>query len=212
MSVNLEKATTRNLLDGLRSYLTTFETQRDQVREGEAPLLTDSMEHHLQLQSFGDVLPRLQYYSFVILLTLIVEARLSVFCNTMHEEHGLPCGLEGRGGDLLERARGFLQREVRLEPPGDLWRWLSDLSQVRDCIVHSAGNLNMLDPADRREIVSAAKRRPGLAVVSDDQLFNRAPHPSLRLEQVLHVEAAFCLEAVTAAQGVFGYLYQHRDA
>lgn len=211
MSADLEKATTRNLLDGLRSYLTTFDAQHEQVRRIEASALTDSREHHLQLIHFSDALPRLQHYSFVALLALTVEARLTVFCKTLQHQYGLSPGIDGLRGDLLARAQGFLSEHLPLEPPADLWRWLVDLANVRACVVQAAGNVTLLNGKDRRELAAVVKRRPGLAIAPDYILFNLAPHQTLQSEQVLHIRTPFCSDAVTAAQGLFGYLYQHRD-
>ncbi len=211
MSIDLEKATTRQLLDGLRSYLTTFEAQHEAVRELDVSAITDSREQHLQMVHFVEVLPQLQHYAFVALLTLTFEARLTVFCKTLQEEHSFSPGIEGLRGVLLNRARAFLLEHLQLEPPGDLWRWPFDLARVRDCIVHRAGNVSMLDAVERRDLTAVIKRRPGLSIAPDHFLFNRAPHPTVQAEQVLRVDTVFCLEAVTAAQGLFGYLYQHRD-
>jgi hypothetical protein len=211
VSVDLERATTRQLLDGLRSYLTTFDAQQDGVRRTEVSAITDSREQHVQMVHFSDALPSLQHYSFVTLLTLIVEARLTVFCKTLQEEHSFSPGIDGLRGHVLGRAHSFLTEHLQLTPPADLWRWLSDLTHVRDCIVYCAGNVKMLDIRDRRELSAVVKRRPGLSITPDHLLFNRAPYPTLHPEEVLRVGAPFCLEAVTAAQGLFGYLYQHRD-
>ena len=41
MSADLDKATTRNFLDGLRSFVTTFDEQRDVAREQDALALTE---------------------------------------------------------------------------------------------------------------------------------------------------------------------------
>lgn len=211
MSVHSEKATTRNLLDGLRSFLTTFDEQRNGVRREESRTLSDSREHMLNTASFDDALPQLQRYSFVILLTLIVEARLTVFCETLQLEHGISPGIDGLRGSLLDRARGFLSEHFELEPPEDLWRWLLDLSRVRDCIVRYAGNLDLCDPTERRHLTAVAKRRPGLEIRSDRTLFHRVAKLSFHSKQVLKVDTTFCLDTVTAASGLFGYLYQHRD-
>ncbi len=211
MSVHAEKITTRNLLEGLRSFLTTFDQQRSSVRGNESRAITDSREHVLHGANFDHALPRLQHYSFVVLLTLVVEARLAVFCETLQLEHGISPGIDGLRGGLLQRVRSFLSEHFELEPPEDLWRWIQDLARVRDCIVRFAGNPDLCEPADRRQIEAIVKRRPGLGIKSDPVLFHRAPRLSLRSPQLMDVETAFCLEAVTAASGLFGYLYQHRD-
>lgn len=211
MSIHAEKITTRNLLDGLRSFLTTFDQQRDSVRRDESRAITDSREHSLHSANFDQALPRLQHYSFVVLLTLVVEARLAVFCETLQLEHGISPGIDSLRGGLLQRARGFLSEHFELEPPEDLWRWMQDLARVRECIVRFAGNPDLCDAADRRQIDAIVKRRAGIDIKSDPILFHRVPTLSLRSRHLIDVETAFCLDAVTAASGLFGYLYQHRD-
>ncbi len=211
MSVDLEKATTRNLLDGLRSYLTTFETQRDSIRRVENPAAADFRDGRVHPVHFGDLLPRLQSYSFVTLLTLIVEARLTVFCRTVQRDYALGTGIDDLEGDLFARALTFLSRSLRLALPQDLWRWLSDLMLIRDCIVHTGGSIEALSRNDRVEINSIVRRRPGLTVETDNLLFSHRPRSGSHSQQVLRVDLEFCSDAVTAAQGLIGYLYQHRE-
>jgi hypothetical protein len=210
MSVNLDKATTRNLLDGLRSYIATFEDQRDAAREQDALALTESREHHAHAILFGDALPRLQTYSFITLLTVIFESRLTVYCRTVREDHGLPRCLTDFEGQFLERAWSFLTEEVQARPPTELWRWAQDIFTVRTCIVESAGNVGLMDQPSQRALQQVVRRRPGLGIEPDEILFNCAPHASLRSEYIVRVDTEFCLEAVTAIQGLFGFLYQHR--
>ncbi len=210
MSVDLDKATTRNLMDGLRSYVATFEDQRDAARAQDALALTESREHHTEAILFGDALPRLQTYSFITLLTVIFESRLTVYCRTVHEDHGLPLYLTDLEGSFLQRAWSFLTEQVKARPPTELWRWTQDVFLVRDCIVENAGNVGLMDRASQRALQQVVRRRPGLCIEPDEILFNCAPHASLRTENVLGIESEFCLEAVTAAIGLFGFLYQHR--
>jgi hypothetical protein len=210
VSIDIEKATTRNLLDGMRSYLTTFQAQQKGLYD-EGATLQSSREFRTSAVTFGAALPRLQHYSFVALLTMIVEARLTVFCRSLQEEHGFSPGIDGLSGDLLSRSRTFLSQNLDIDPPADLWRWLSDLARVRDCIVRTAGSVALLNHLDRREMTLITKRRPGIAVDTGHQLFSRTPRVTLQPELALQIDAGFCMEAVTAAQGLFGYLYQHRD-
>jgi len=210
MSVNLDKATTRNLLDGLRSYVATFEDQRDAARAQDALALTESSEHHAHAILFGEALPRLQTYSFITLLTVIIESRLTVYCRTVREDHGLPRYLTDFEGQFLSRAWSFLTEEVQARPPAELWNWAQDIFTVRDCIVENAGNVSLMDQPSQRALQQVVRRRPGLGIARDEILFNCAPHASLRAEYVLGVETEFCTEAVTATQGLFGFLYQHR--
>jgi hypothetical protein len=61
------------------------------------------------------------------------------------------------------------------------------------------------------EINSIVRRRPGLAVETDSLLFSLRPQSGSPSQQILRVELEFCSDAVTAAQGLIGYLYQHRE-
>ncbi|UCD23157.1 MAG: hypothetical protein JSW51_08830 [Gemmatimonadota bacterium] len=210
MSADLDRATTRNFLDGLRSFVTTFDEQRDVAREQDALALTESREHHPHAILFGDLLPRLQTYSLVTLLTVVLKARLAVFCKAVHQDHGLDKTLDDMDGTFLERVHIYLRDVVQAEPPVDLWRWAEELVLLHACIVDSAGNPDLMNKFDRRVLQQIVRRRPGLALEHDDLLFSRSPHLSQRSQPVLVIDTEFCMEAVTAAQGLFGYLYQHR--
>ena len=210
MSADLDKATTRNFLDGLRSLVTVFEGQRDAAREQDALALTESREHHPHAILFGDLLPRLQTYSFVTLLTVILKARLAVFCRAVRQDHGLEQSLDDMDGTFLEKVHTYLRDVVQAEPPEDLWHWTEELVSLHTCIVEAAGNPDLMSKFDRRVLQQIVRRRPGLALEQDDLLFSRAPHLSQRPQPALVIDTEFCMEAVTAAQGLFGYLYQHR--
>jgi hypothetical protein len=210
MSVDLDKATTRNLMDGIRSYVATFADQGDAAREQDALALSESREHHTEAVLFGDALPRLQTYGCITLLTVIFESRLTVYCRTVREDHDLPRYLTDFEGPFLQRAWSFLTEEIEARPPTELWRWTQDVFMVRDCIVENAGNVGLMDQASQRALQQVVRRRPGLRIEPDKLLFNCAPHASLHTDYVLGVECEFCLDAVTAAMGLFGFLYQHR--
>ena len=211
MAADLDRATTRNFLDGLRFFLTTFDDQRDAAREEDALALTESREHHAHAVLFGDLVPRLQRYSFVLLLTMILEARIAVFCRTLCQDHDLSYTLDDMQGNFLERVRTFLQEVVQAQPPADLWRWVEDLMLLRSCIADAAGNVSMMSQADGRRVRSVVQRRPGLALEPDDLLFSRTLLVARQTDTVLAVHSEFCLDAVTAAQGLFGYLYQQPE-
>jgi hypothetical protein len=112
-------------------------------------------------------------------------------------------------GDFIARVRTFLKEVGELQPPTELWRWMEDLMLLSHCISDAAGNLSMMGPAERRRVQNVVQRRPGLALEPDDVLFSRGPLLPRQAETVLVVHNEFCLDAVTAAQGLFGYLYQH---
>ncbi|UCG86047.1 MAG: hypothetical protein JSW71_19410 [Gemmatimonadota bacterium] len=210
MSVDLDKATTRNFLDGLRSFLATFDDQRDTAREVDALALTESREHHPHAVLFEDVVPRLQHYSFIVLPTVILEARLAILCKTLCQDHGLSPSLDDMDGSFIDRVRRFLKDVVRVQPPPDLWRWVEDLALLRTCIADAAGNPNMLGQSEQHRLQNLVRRRTGLTLEPDDLLFSRSPLLAQHAETVLLVRSEFCLDAVTAAQGLFGYLYQHQ--
>lgn len=88
---------------------------------------------------------------------------------------------------------------------------MRDLFLVRDCIIDGDGRLGALDAPQRRTLVRVVRVRPGLSIERHEVLCNPMPHPSLRPQEILAVTRDFCTETVTAAQGLFGYLYQHRD-
>jgi hypothetical protein len=210
MSADLDKATTRNFLDGLRSFMATFDDQRDAAREDDAIALTESREHHTQAVLFGDLVQRLQCYSFVVLLVVILRARLAVFCKTLHRDHGLAQRLDDMEGEFLERVEAYITDVVGVQPPRDLWAWARDLVLLENCIGQAAGSVSIVGQRERRILQQIVRRRPGLSLEPDDLLFSRSPELIKHAEIVLVIETEFCSESVTAVQGLFGYLYQHQ--
>lgn len=211
MSVHLERATTRNLLDGLRAYISTFDAQLEAAHQEDATAVTESGEYSSRATQFSDVLPRLQHYGFVTHLSLIIEARLSVFRQVMREELDLPPENTGATGGFLDHIHAFVTKHLEAEPPEDLWRWMTDIALVKDLITQHAGSVTSLPDPKRRTLALVVRRRPGLEIGPDNRLYSPVPHTSRRTEQVLSIRRDFCVEAVTAAQGLFGYLYTHRE-
>jgi hypothetical protein len=208
MSADLDRATTRNFLEGLRSFVATFEAQRDAAREQDALLITESREHHAHAIPFGELVTRLQYYSFVVLLTATLEARLAVYCRTLCQEHGISYTISGADGSFIDRVRDFLKEVIQAQAPTEMWRWMEDLAVLRTCIADAAGNPSLLVPTARRKVESVVRRRSGLALDRDHLLFSRSLPLPQHAETVLVVRREFCWDAVTAVQGLFGYLYQ----
>ena len=211
MSVHLERATTRNLLDGLRAYISTFELQLDAAHREDALAITESGEHIAHATRFSDVLPRLQHYGFVTLLALIIEARLSLFWKVAREEYETVPHPEPTPAEFLERVHSFIIEHLEAEPPEELWQWIMDIAAVKDCVARYAGSVTSLPEPARRGLNRIVRHRPGLEISPDDRLHTPLPHASRRVEQVLSIKRDFCLEGVTAAQGLFGYLYTHRE-
>lgn len=103
MSIDLEKMTTRNLLDGLRWYATTFDEQERRARREEDTALFDAPSHHARPPTFGDLLPRLLPYGFVVHLAMIIKARLRVFAEAVRIEHDVARRVTEFEGPFLEQ-------------------------------------------------------------------------------------------------------------
>ena len=154
MSVHLERATTRNLLDGLRAYITTFDAQLDAAHREDSLASTQSGEHMARATQFSDVLPRLQHYGFVTLLALIIEARLAAFWKVAREEHDAVPSPEPPPAEFLARVHAFITEYLEAEPPEDLWQWIGDIAVVKDCVARYAGSVTSLPEPERRGLNS----------------------------------------------------------
>ena len=80
-------------------------------------------------------------YSFVVLLYVHVESKLSELCDTIRKARFLPIGSTDLRGSVLERTKRYLFRFASFQQGSADWNAIDELTKVRDCIVHTNGNV-----------------------------------------------------------------------
>lgn len=107
-------------------------------------------------------------YSFVVLLYLIIEDRLRQACNLIQKIRALPIRAKDLRGDTLEQCMIFLDKLVGIQRQSiSTWQRISDLSKIRNCIVHSSGRVE--ESRDKDYLKLLAKQENSLIDLSDNE-------------------------------------------
>lgn len=199
---DFDRSTTHSLLEGLRSYLGTYDAQLDAVRRDDAAVRANG--DHAHLLFFSEVFPRLFGYAYLVQLSLIIEARIAALAKSRGAPH--PAGWNR--SDAVGRIEAYLTRLTHASPPPhELFEWVVDVMLLRDCIVHAAGRVDAMESGDRSDLEALVRRRPGLGIELDASFYEPVAQPATEHARILRIEREFCVEAVTAVQGLFGHLY-----
>jgi hypothetical protein len=166
--INSFEFETTHLLNALTDYHKQMETQLQFKRITEVisaksltPRDLDAIEgmidgvwwRNVQFQHF-------LRYSFVVLLHLAIEDRITKFCNLMGEKQNLPIRMKELSGDDIKRAKNYLHKISHI--PEVNWIPIEDLAKVRNCIVHAMGDVKL--SSDGNYLRQLASKNIGLSI------------------------------------------------
>ncbi len=206
MIINMFRLETEGLFRGLADY--------HQVLEAQIPILQakeyDSVQNWAEEAGIEDALldlevddlrwaydyyfPRSLRYSFVVLLFLVVEKQLTEFCKTMHVRHNLPIKVNDLKGDFIERAKTYIHKLAGISPVTG-WAKIEDLSVVRNCIVHTMGDVE--SSRDKVRIINMVSAQVGLSMGNKE----------FGDQNSLQISADFCSNAVKNVRAFFDELF-----
>jgi hypothetical protein len=133
-------------------------------------------------------------YSFVVLLQITIETRLRAACNEIAKRRELM--FKERKGSPIERASTFLKKVAQI----DLEDWmakqeLNDFQKVRDCIVHTNGQVELSRDKDR--LTELTKNNIGISIndegflVIDRNYCGRILDTAKKFFEELYIAAGF---------------------
>jgi hypothetical protein len=117
--------------------------------------------------------PSIIRYSFVVQLHILLETRLKAICDEISKRKGLGLKESDFKGSPIERVCVFLEKVMKLPvKEHSTWEWLKNLQKVRDCIVHSNGNIEL--SRDKKYLIDLCRnKRIGLSVESGTLMIDR---------------------------------------
>jgi hypothetical protein len=200
MKIDFFRADIESNLDMLRSYQHDMDNQLAKIQKEESDRIDailaridDEGEREMYLASAGDeyhythevMFPRSHRYSFIVLLYLNLEDILTRFCERIKERDGRALRVSHLKGDIVERSKLYLHKFAEIPNiPDQIWDSIDDLSKVRNCIVHTLGQV---EPSrDRQRLHDLAKMGRGLSIGDADLDRGR-----------LVLEPVFCERAVS---------------
>lgn len=120
-------------------------------------------QRHLENLYDLDLRPSLRY-SFLVLLHVVFETQLRVFCNDIKNQRPLPnIAMKDLRGSPIDQGFMFLTRLAGLSV-GDFpeWEHLRTLQKIRDCIVHCYGQVS--DSKDSTFLRDLAGKGVGVSI------------------------------------------------
>ena len=170
------------VLNMLRDYQLEMELQLSDMQKDEAAridailkTIEDDEERYLQESAIGDeyhytyevMFPRSQRYSFIVLLYLNLENLLTRFSDGIKKRDGLQIRANDLKGDIIARSRMYLHKIAKIpDLSQNAWENIEDLSKVRNCIVHTLGEVAL--SSDQKRIRDIATQNVGVSIGDSD--------------------------------------------
>jgi hypothetical protein len=132
-------------------------------------------------------------YSFVVLLHILLETQLRVFCADVQIQRGLPeVSVRDFRGSAVEQAELFLSKLAGVKPQEfPEWEHLRTLQKLRDCIVHTYGSVS--DSRDQKFLRELSTKAIGVSIGHDDRL---------------SLDKAFCEQQLVNLRNLFQQLFK----
>jgi hypothetical protein len=116
------------------------------------------------------MIPRNFRYSGLVLLLTTIETALLELCRELRDSRSLPLAVSDLSARPIHiRALKYLQKVAGVEVPASRFRQtLKDLVIVRNCIVHAAGNVNLMREPSPQKVRAAVMRLDGINLSAND--------------------------------------------
>jgi len=140
----------------IQDYFDMIEGQLDAVRKLEEKKIPQNPPPGLSEEEYADWQSEISWfeeryerdfpskvrYSFLVLLYIIVETRLRDTCNEITKRKNLVFEESDFRGSAIERVKIFLNKAVKIPAcRQETWQGLKDFQKIRDCIVHTNGQI-----------------------------------------------------------------------
>ncbi len=137
--------------------------------------------------------PNTLHYSYIVLLFITIEDCLNKTCDLLHQANKLPLRAKDLRGDAIGQCMRFLDKLAGI-PRDDLLYWpqISDLSQIRNCIVHTSGHIEL--SRDKKHLLELVQKQPDALKLSEHENHE---------DRVLVVEHSYCMHSTENARNFF---------
>ncbi len=120
---------------------------------------------------------------------------MTQLCKVVQEKHNLPIKANDLRGDIIERSKTYIHKVARVSMDGVDWTKVSDLSIVRNCIVHTMGEIT--ESKDNAHLQKMASANIGLSI-GDDKFFDSGR---------LQISKGYCSKVVREMQAFFDQIF-----
>ena len=108
-------------------------------------------DYAIQLDQFERSFPQILRFSLLVTLMNTVEDSIVTLCHGVRQILGLREKFKLRGSDVIKRAIKYLERNTGIDRKEyeDLYNFVDNLRNLRNCVVHSKGNIRWRKPAEQ---------------------------------------------------------------
>ncbi|MGA2261699.1 MAG: hypothetical protein ABSH28_09710 [Acidobacteriota bacterium] len=130
-------------------------------------------------------------YSFIVLICVLLETRLSEACDKIQSRNQLPLRATALKRDILKQVKLYLKKVVGLDLNNTTWEKIDFVKAVRNCIVHAAGSVDK--SRDAEKLKQGKNRWPGFQIDEDSNIM---------------LEKEFSQFALSASEQLFDEIFQ----
>jgi hypothetical protein len=166
-------------LNNLKDYVALMEIQLQQVREAARAKIPQnpaglSNEDFSQWQReifshesrFEKDFPVKARYSFIVLLSIIIENSIRDICDVISERRSFFLKEKDFKGAPLDRLKTYLIKVAQVALPDKmLLQELNDIQNVRNCIIHTNGYVEL--SRDKKRLTQLARDAKGIDIDAD---------------------------------------------
>jgi hypothetical protein len=116
--------------------------------------------------------PQVARRSFVVVVVAAIEEHAHVLCDALHASKVLPLRWSDLHGNTLERLETYAVKLAGLAaPPAELWERAESLQEIRNCIVHTNGDVSRTrDSGKSLRAIAAGKKFEGYDIDAKGQV------------------------------------------
>lgn len=194
----------KNYLHSVEAYLEKAEKDFENWANEEAAKLPPSERDDFQESlsevywQYSEFLPRILRNSFLVTLHSVLESELARICESLRRKKAISKSwdeVKGKGS-TLEKLKTYISEECGLDfPKGQSWKEIKKYKDIRNCIVHYAGDVRALGKKKekkKKNLRHYCSKQPGISIDKDENLV---------------LSKDFCLQVVSTLQEFFEELY-----
>lgn len=137
-------------------------------------------------------------YSFIVLAFLVLEDHLHRFCCALHDAKHYPKAPPNPGSNIVETYKSYILG-VGVSVQADLWEGIEELNIIRNCIVHSSGDISR--SRKKADLVRISQK--GIGIHLGNRVNRKELTPLYLNDNMLMIEPKYCKSVVKEIKVLF---------
>ncbi len=129
-------------------------------------------------------------YSFLVLVLLVLENQLHGYCHALHDNNPLLRNPTNPKGNVIQKYKEYIEY-AGVFINNALWEEVTELNDIRNCIVHSSGDASRVGPNRQEAILKIAKKGTGVQISLQHEKNDMVP--LYFKDNMLLIEPKYCI-------------------